>query len=181
MEKSKILYENKWINLYETSNGFVYAQRKGVDSIACLCIRKQKNNEYEFLIHYQPLPEIVLKQRWDTCFPCVITGSIELNENPLNAAIREIYEEGGIKVGVNNLIAENKFVSTTQMNETVYAYLFDVTNLKQEIPQNDDSIFESVSYNAWISEQKLRDIIQNKLTLSSLSNLYNLFIITKTQ
>lgn len=164
--------------MYETKEGFIYCQRRTINSIAALCFLRE-NNIYKFLIRYQPLPEIAEKQKWDEPYACPITGSIEKNESPIDSAIREIHEEGGIVVDKDSIIDSFSCIATTQMNEKVFCYIVDVTNKKQEKPQNDGTIFESVSFNKWVTEDELKNILKNDITLSSLLICYSLFLKNK--
>lgn len=178
MKKNKILCQTKYLSLLETPEGFYFAQRRNINSVAGLCFKKELN-QYFFLIRFQPLPEIEVKQSWDQLYPCPITGSCEINETQFESMIREIYEEGGINVNHSHLVASNYCVSTTQMNETVYNYLFDVTDLNQVDPKNDGSIFEAVSKNVWVSQDELEEILFNNreiIYLSSLTTCYYLFL-----
>lgn len=178
MRKTKLLHKTKFLSLYETENGFYFAQRRNTDSVAGLCFKKE-DNQYYFLLRFQPLPEINSKLSWDELYPCPITGSCEENETHFESMVREIYEEGGIKVNKNNLVASSYCVATTQMNETVYNYLFDVTNLLQIDSVGDGSIFEKVSKNYWVDQKELEDILFNKKEktyLSSLNVCYLLFL-----
>ncbi|MCQ3907639.1 MAG: hypothetical protein MJ219_02630 [Mycoplasmoidaceae bacterium] len=54
---NKLLHKTKYLSLYETKQGFIYAQRRGINSTAILCFKKEKGNYY-FLIRYQPLPVV---------------------------------------------------------------------------------------------------------------------------
>jgi hypothetical protein len=56
---TKYLYKNKWVSLKQTSKGFVYGERRNVNSTASLLFKKENNN-YKFLLRYQPLPELKL-------------------------------------------------------------------------------------------------------------------------
>ncbi|MCQ3907638.1 MAG: hypothetical protein MJ219_02625 [Mycoplasmoidaceae bacterium] len=59
-----------------------------------------------------------------------------------------MYEEANLKITKNNLVAGSYCVSSTQMNETVFNFLFDVTNIKPTAKkQGDGSVFENVSLN----------------------------------
>ena len=147
---SKILYKNYHLSLYKTSRGFIYAQRRNINSTASLLFRKVKN-EYEFLLRYQPLPELKIKNnenKWNTLFPCCVTGSLEKNESPIDNCIKEIFEETGYKISRNNIKASNIAVASTQSNECVYNFIVDITKLKQTSNKlGDGSIFESISKN----------------------------------
>ena len=90
-----------------------------------------------------------------------------------------MYEETNIKISKKNLVAGSYCVSSTQMNETVFNFLFDVTGLKEiNKKQGDGSIFEKVSYNKWLNLEQLTKILKNKnnqLFLSSLQICLDLF------
>lgn len=175
MKDDKLLHSTKHLNMYQTKQGFVYCQRRSINSIAALCY-KYENNQYYFLLRYQPLPEIKEKKKWSDCYACPITGSIEQNESEINTTIREVYEEGGIKIEKNHIIDSFCSIATTQMNEKVFHYLIDVTSLKQEEPINDGTIFEKVSYNKWVTLNELEEIFENEITLTSLLVCFNIFL-----
>jgi hypothetical protein len=56
----KTLYKNYWLSLKQTERGFVYAQRRNINSTAALLFKKE-NNDFKFLLRYQPLPELSIK------------------------------------------------------------------------------------------------------------------------
>lgn len=175
MKNDKLLIKTKHLSMFETKEGFIYCQRRSINSIAALCFKKIKN-DYQFLIRYQPLPEIKEKVDWKQPYACPITGSIEKDELPEITAIREVYEEGGLKIETKNIVNHFMCISTTQMNEKVFHYLIDASNVKQDIPQNDGTIFESVSFNKWINENELKNIFKKDFCLSSLFICYSLFL-----
>lgn len=175
MKDDKLLIKTKHLDMYQTKQGFVYCQRRTINSIAALCFKKE-DNQYYFLIRYQPLPEIKEKVDWKQPYACPITGSIEENESELESAIREVYEEGGIKVSNQNMVANSVAIATTQMNEKVFHYLFDVTNLQQVTPTNDGTIFESVSFNKWVTLKELESILEKDFCLSSLHICFSMFL-----
>lgn len=177
---AKLLHKTKYLSLYKTKQGFIYAQRKGINSTAMLCFKKVKGG-YLFLIRYQPLPVVntVKHLKWDDCYACPITGSIEENQSPLDNALNEIYEEANIKATKKNLVAGSYCVSSTQMNETVFNFLFDVTDCKTvNKKQGDGSIFENVSLNKWLTYKQVKKIVlnaNNQIYLSSLLTCLDLF------
>lgn len=176
----KLLFKNKWINVYETKQGFIYAQRQSINSTATLLFKKVNNNP-QFLLRYQPLPSLVVNKKTTKChslFPCCVTGGIEPNETPIINAIKEVYEETNYIINSKNFIAKNVLVASTQMNELVYVFVVDITNCKQvKKTPGDGSIFETLSKNRWVSETKLKKILTgtNNVFLSSLASAYILF------
>lgn len=176
----KQLKTTKYLSLFKTKQGFIYAQRRNINSVAVLCYKKVKNN-YFFLIRYQPLPVVntIKHFKWNDCFACPITGSFEKNKTPLAIALNEIYEEANLKASKKHLVSKCKYVATTQMNETVFCFLFNVTSLKPiNKKQGDGSIFENVSYNKWLTYKQVKNILKSnndKLYLSSLPICLKLF------
>lgn len=172
----KILYHSKWMKLYKNEKGYIFAERRNKDSVAILCFKKV-NNEYYFLIRFQPLIDI--KEDDNILFPCLVTGSLENGEDLISTCRRELYEEVGIPIS-NDLkpLLHYKYVSTTQMNEVVNIFIFDVTDWKFENPKTDGSFYESISFNKWVNNEELKNIIfsNNELNLSSLPISYLLFM-----
>lgn len=163
----KLIVKTKHLDMYKTEKGFYYCQRRSLNSVAVLCYKKVLD-EYLFLIRYQPMPQVEEKQKWTDLYPCPITGSIEKNETPLDCAIRETLEESGYLIEAKDLIQINPSIATTQMNEKVFCFLANVSNLKESKPKNDGTIFEAISKNVWITKNELEKIIYNDLFLSSL-------------
>ncbi|MBU4689475.1 NUDIX domain-containing protein [Mycoplasma zalophidermidis] len=178
MKNNTKLFQNDWISVFKSDKGFTYCQRRSINSIAALLFKKTDTG-YEFMIHYQPLPEVKEKKRWDQPYPSAITGSIEDNQTPSECCINEVLEEAGYKIELSNIIAHNVCVATTQMNEKVYNFVVDVTNLTAHDILTDGSIFESVAYNEWFTQEEFESILKSELHLSSLSALYTLFLLNK--
>lgn len=59
---SKVLYKNYHLSLYKTERGFIYAERRNINSTASLLFKKVKN-DYKFLLRYQPLPELKINKK----------------------------------------------------------------------------------------------------------------------
>lgn len=175
MEKDELLFNTEWIKMFKTKIGFVYCERKGINSVASL-VFKMVNSKPLFLLRYQPLPEVWFKKSDFDPYACCITGAIEDSEKPLSAAIREVFEESGIVVDENNLRAKSSFLGTTQSNEIITTYLFEVDEDAQHNNDNNDgSIFEINSYNKWVSENELLQILESEIHHSSLGIGYLLY------
>lgn len=173
MANNKKLFEHKWINVYETEDHFIYAERRGKDSIAVLAYRAV-DGDYEFLIRWQLLPATSIKEH--KLMPCCITGSLWDQTDLIQAVQSELLEEGGINLDDTKRIKATKsFISSTQMSETTHVYLVDVTNLAQTTIKGDGSYLESVSESKWISHKELKEILAQHTTLVSLLIAYDLF------
>ncbi|AFY79107.1 NTP pyrophosphohydrolase [Pleurocapsa sp. PCC 7327] len=147
MNQEKVICTTDWVTVKKTARGFYYLERKGRDSVAVFLVRKNRLKEYEVLIRQQPLcidnSEVDGKLK---LYPCPITGGIDGEETPLEAAIREVKEESGFSVCVLPL---GQYIVGTQTNEICYLYYADVTGLEPEVATQDGSYFESISKNEW--------------------------------
>lgn len=135
-----------WLEVIETPNKFYYARRKGRDSVAVFLV---DNKEQKVLIRFQPLPrhnaDIDDKQ---VLFPCPITGSIDVGETSLQAAIREVKEESGYdNVKLIHMI---DYLVGTQSDELVNIYYGFVDSTLNVIGEQDGTYFESISKNEWL-------------------------------
>ncbi len=176
---AKALYKNYHLSLYETERGFIFAQRRNINSTATLLYKKEKS-DYKFLLRYQPLPELKINNKrsgWRELFPCCVTGSLEPKETPTINCIKEVLEETGYKISKKDIKASCVAVASTQSNECVYNFIVDITKAqKTNEGEGDGSIFEEVSRNIWVSHKELKDILKTKLYLSSLASAYLLFV-----
>lgn len=176
--KNKLLHHTPYVDLYQSEKGFFYCQRKNVNSIAALCFRYNHDASVDFLVHYQQMPQIAEKIYSTDFYPCPITGGFDGNELPIECAVREVYEEGGLKINETNFVAMTKTVVSTQMNEQVFHFLFDVTGIVEEKPKTDGSYFEQFAENKWTSVKEIKNIIFNEsnVKLSSLHVCYLLWL-----
>lgn len=158
MDNDRVMFQTAWITLRESSKGFHYSERKGKDSIGVFLIRQSAPSKdkaaYEVLIRQQPLcidnTEINGSLR---LYPCPITGAIDAGESPLEAAVREVYEEAGYGAQVLPL---GQYIVGTQTNEICYLFYADVTNIQPDHAPQDGSYFESISRNEWHPLEYLR-------------------------
>lgn len=181
MKPDKLLYKTPWLKLFLTKKGFIYAERKGVNSVAALIFKKQ-NNETLFHLRYQLKPNLKDLNTDIKHYPCCITGTIEKNETPIQTVIKEVLEESGFYINEDNILNKNVYLATTQSNEAVYTYIIKIDqNTKTETPKNDGSYFEAMSYNLWVNEKELNNIFKTELVHSSLFVAYKLFLDYKAQ
>ena len=122
------LFSNPYISI-KKKNGFVYAERKGRDSVAIVLTR---NNGTEVMMRYQPL--IADGGKW---YGCPITGSMDHeDEIPEECAVREIAEESGFIVDIDELLCLTSYIVCTQTNEICHLFTIDVTGLEQGKDRN---------------------------------------------
>ena len=156
MDNDKIIFSTPWINVKQTPRNFYYLERKGKDSVGVFLVRQTGDRTtYEVLIRQQPLcidnREV---NHTLTLYPCPITGSLDGDELPAAAAVREVYEEAGYTVPVLPL---GRYIVGTQTNEICYLYYADVTAIAPAEAPQDGSFFESISKNEWHPFEYLRE------------------------
>ena len=150
-----IVYDGGWIKVRKTDKGFMYAERKGVESIALFLIRRT-TTDIEVLVRYQPLcidnttPNLPI-------FPCAITGTIDAGDTPEQSAVQEALEEAGYKIEEVNLRLVTTYIVGTQTNEQVHLFWCDVTGLEPVEVKGDGSYHESLSKNQWEPFSNLKD------------------------
>lgn len=142
-----IVYDGGWIKVRKTPKGFMYAERKGVESIALFLIRRT-SIDIEVLVRYQPLC-IDNSVNSQPTFPCPITGTIDEGHTPAQSAVQEALEEAGYKIDEADLRFVTKYIVGTQTNEQCHLYWCDVTGKEPFEVKGDGSYFESVSANKW--------------------------------
>jgi hypothetical protein len=145
--KHEVIFKNDWVQLIKSQDGFFYLQRCGKNSIAVLLY----NHKGEVLVRYQPMCAVEkLGPSTERLAPCPITGSLDDNEVPIKAAIREAKEEAGY--GIEDMIEEvGSYIVSTQCNEICYCYIADVEGITPDEPKGDGGYHESISYNKWVN------------------------------
>lgn len=139
MNKATKLFSNEWISVFKSDKGFTYCQRKSIDSRHYYLEKMVKI--FEFLIHYQPTPEIKEKEilRPIICMPILLAAWRKTKSYRMLhkwSKWRSRIWHKWIKYKTNG-----KNIATTQMNEKVFNFLVDVSGLKENEPTADGSIF----------------------------------------
>ena len=115
-----------------TGNGYQFAERKGVDSVAFICYDGSRLDD-KFLINKEFTPpngEFMYR---------AFGGSIDKNKTKEEIVKDEVLEEAGYDIDVAMITYYGMCFVSTQMNQNCYLYMVDVTGLKPvgRKPQND--------------------------------------------
>jgi hypothetical protein len=123
MKKDEILFDNPWVKMKKTQKGFIYAERKGIDSVAFILIDKEKKQIG------------VLEEYKDAIYKRLLTafgGSIDKHQNDLKQlVIEEILEESGFQVEKNQVKKVAKIYCSNMMNQFVHLFVVFVDKNKQ--------------------------------------------------
>jgi 8-oxo-dGTP diphosphatase len=133
---------------------FYFARRRGKDSIAVFLYRKTETGA-EILLRHQPLVHLDDGDSTEV-FPCPVTGSLELGENPELCTLREIDEETGYLVLADKLQKLGSYIVGTQTDEVVHFYAAEISEgcERQKLPASGDGGFhEAISHNEWVNAE----------------------------
>jgi len=141
----KQLTDNKFVNLKEVKdpskgvNGFQFAERLGVDSVAFICydVKKQSvllNEEYKV-----PIDQFIMG---------AFGGSIDKDKALKKIVIDEAKEEAGFAVTEKDILDCGKYLVSTQMNQFCYLYIVKV-NKDEEGDKASENEVEAMSKTKW--------------------------------
>ena len=123
--------DNEWLGLFETKDGYIYSKElKGSGNIVSVLGYRESNDKIEFVGRFEDSPVF----HEDKLSLTALTGMIEENESPSKAAVREFYEEAGIKIDEKDLID----LGTLKPSSSAclcYIYAIDI---KDAEPKNSD-------------------------------------------
>jgi 8-oxo-dGTP pyrophosphatase MutT (NUDIX family) len=111
----------KFIQTYKTAEGYEYAERNGVHSVAFL-LYDSGNETIGLNMEYKPPVN-----SW--CLGA-FGGSIDPKKSLVDIVLNEVLEETGHKADVSNVEYVGKYLVSTQMNQ--YCYLFSVAACQDE-------------------------------------------------
>ena len=150
LKSDKVLFENKWKTILSTSDGYVYVDNP--DGVAMLPFRTVDGSK-EYLVRYEA--NQLFGKMWT-----VITGRRDAAEHILESAMRELYEEAGIKIDdTSEFIDLGKIFIGKDNKNPDYLYAVNVTSKVQEEPKGDGSSYEADSYNEWVDINRLKELV----------------------
>lgn len=152
-EEHEILFDNPWLKV-KKAGGFIYSERKGVDSIAFVLVAMNANDERRIgLIHEYKDP---IKRFVTTAFG----GSIdnEKYHEDLRTLVKdEVIEESGFDVSFESINYHGKVMVSTQSNQFCHLFSVDVDKLKQG-DRTTTNATELLSAVTWISVKDIQNL-----------------------
>lgn len=143
----KKLTDNKFLNLKEVKdpdnnvNGYQFAERLGVDSVAFICW--DKDGSEQFLLNKE------LKVPIDDFILGAFGGSMDKDKSPEEIVIDEVKEEAGFTVSKEDVYYVGKVLVSTQMNQFCHLYVVKVDKNKQEEREPENAI-EAMATTEWV-------------------------------
>ena len=122
----ELLFENEWLSVYMKDGWYVYAHESRCEQgelVAVLPFVLDRYGSVEKLLgRYEECPA-----HGDGMALCSITGGVDIGSNPVDAAIQELWEEGGFRAESTDLIDLGTIRPIPSSDATVYLYGIDVT------------------------------------------------------
>lgn len=160
----KVLFENKWISVRETSDGYTYSHAihcKG-HAVAVLGMRKHPKHGMQFLGRFEdnPAHKVVEHELYS------LTGSIDEYEgswekSALKYAVKELEEESGIKADADRFISLGKVRPSKSADTIVHLFEIWLTIDEEplETPPGDGTGKEDGCYCDWVTR---KDIVNSQ-------------------
>lgn len=126
-KEHEIIFDSQFIKV-KKSGKFIYAERRGVDSVAFILIATNASDERRIGLIHEFKPPI------DSFLTTAFGGSIDQDKykNNLTAlVIDEAIEEAGFVVSAENIKSYGKVFVSTQMNQMCYLFAVEVDKSKQ--------------------------------------------------
>ncbi len=167
MADLKTLYTNAWCSIKSIENkelGITPFYFKHLEKLkhGVIAILPYRYSNLPNLLHKQYLLVEELRPAW--CIKDImnnqvsltlasITGGVNLNERPENAAIRELKEETGYEVPKDVSLEFLGFSGTDKDSDTnVYLFTVDLTDVKQGEIKRDGTPLEKYTTPKWVSD-----------------------------
>jgi len=145
------VFENDFLSIRQNGH-YLYAERKGIDSVAFILLAKNIADERRIGIVNEVKPPLNNK-KIQTAFG----GSIDQPhyKDDLRVLVKdEVLEEAGFDIKVDDVEFVGKVLCSTQMNQFVYLFAVHVDKSKQG-EKTTDNPMEMESSVAWIETSKL--------------------------
>jgi len=163
----KTLYQNKWLELRETSTGYVYVYSPW-DGGRGAAILVYKEDTSAITSPDEDNPHRLYLARYEVCpahgdeyeITSIAGGMDKAGEHSYQCAVRELEEEGGIKLSPD---ADVKYLGHVRSSKTSanYMYLYSVrlTDTNHTVVEilGDGTPTEEGAYCKWLTEQEYID------------------------
>jgi hypothetical protein len=149
----EVLFDNPWLKV-KRAGGFIYSERKGVDSVAFILIAINASDERRIGLIHEPKDPI---GRFVTT---AFGGSIddEKYHDDLRTLVKdEVLEESGFNVSLDAIKYHNKVMVSTQSNQFCHLFSVEVDKLSQG-EKTTTNPTEMLSAVTWITMKEVKDL-----------------------
>jgi len=142
----KTIFKNEWLSLKDL-NGYIYMHQEKSDGKAIAVLIYRSNKEKPICGRFERVP-----CHFDGITLCALTGMVE-NNDFINTAIKEIFEEAGIICTKNELIDLGTIKNSKASDTVTQLYALDVKdrNIDNDAAIGDGTEGEKDAYCEWVS------------------------------
>lgn len=147
--EDKTLYENDWLSLKETNDGYIYSYESRSDGKLVAVLGFKSDGKY--LGRYERNPA-----HKDDIALCALTGGVDKDVKDIkDMALQELEEESGIKADKDELIDLGTVRPSKSADTTFYLFGINLDDYEIGEAKGDGSKGEEGSYCKWVSKDDL--------------------------
>jgi 8-oxo-dGTP pyrophosphatase MutT (NUDIX family) len=142
----EVVFEHPFLKV-KSNKGYVYAERKGVDSVAFILLANNASDERRIGLLREFKPPL------DSFLVTAFGGSIDSDnykDNLKKLVVDEVLEEAGFTISEDNVKSYGKVYVSTQSNQFCHLFAVEVDKLKQG-ERTTTNPMEKKSSVAWIT------------------------------
>jgi 8-oxo-dGTP pyrophosphatase MutT (NUDIX family) len=140
------VFENKFLAIREREGYYFYHSTRTNGKLVVVVPYRKLGDTVEYLARVEICPAHSLS-------PSIysITGGVNAEETPLNAAKRELAEEAGYYVETEQLVMLGQLRPSKQSDTIAYLYSADLSGVDQQAIEGDGSHWENEATVKWVS------------------------------
>jgi hypothetical protein len=162
--KEIIISQNKWSSYrakqYEGSEEFFYSfhdERTDIGLVSILPYQYIHTSMKTRLKQYLLCRELVVAWESDCSLFGSITGAIDRGMTPEQAAVKELWEEGGYKVEEEELYPLGTVYSDKHCDTKYYLFTIDLTDKERRGAKGDGTFLEKYLHCEWVNDVDYSD------------------------
>lgn len=128
VEGHTVIFDNPWLKVKQAGGGYIYSERKGIDSVAFILVAVNASDERRIGLINEPKDPI------GKFLTTAFGGSIddEKYHNDLRVLVQdEVLEEAGFKVELSAIKHHGSVMVSTQSNQFCHLFSVEVNKLEQ--------------------------------------------------
>jgi 8-oxo-dGTP pyrophosphatase MutT (NUDIX family) len=147
-----VLYQTAWLDVYDR-DGYIFTHTHN-DVVYLLPFRFHVDVRLLLLARFEICPAHSLVHELTS-----ITGQCPAGHEPLEIAVKELYEEGGYRAKQDQFIYLKSVRPVKFADTTAHLYAIDVTGMEQEPAPGDGTTFEQSATTYWMALSDMADMV----------------------